>query len=97
MLELYYDEKGKEFNDLWLRMLTMEEFVTKFVNLQCYVPYLRDEKYRVYRFIGSLPPTYKENIELHMPKTMDEEIRKSKLCYHLFKQRSELTRSCKNK
>ena len=32
-----------------------------------------------------------------MPKTMDEAIRKAKLCYHLFKQRSELTRNWKNK
>ena len=66
-----------------LGLLTMEEFVTKFVNLQRYVPYFRDEKARVYRFISYLPPTYKENIEFDMPKTMDEAIRKSKLCYPL--------------
>ena len=65
----------------------MDEFVTKFVNLKCYVPYLKEEKAKVYRFISCLPPTYKENIEFEMPKTMDEEIRKDKLCYHLFKRR----------
>ena len=43
MSEIYYDEKGKEFNDLRLGTLTMDEFVTKFVNLQCYVPYLKEE------------------------------------------------------
>ena len=33
MFERYYDEKAKEFNDLRLGQFTMEEFVTKFVNL----------------------------------------------------------------
>ena len=50
----------------------MDEFVTKFVNLQCYVPYLKEKKDKVYRFISCLPPAYKENIELEMPKNMDE-------------------------
>ena len=74
-------------------MLTMEDFVIKFVNLQCYVPYPRDEKARVYRFINCLPMAYKKNIEFDMPNTMDEAIRKDKICYLLFKQRSELSRS----
>ena len=79
MSERYYDEKAKELNGLRLGMSTMEEFVTKFVNLQCYVPYLREEKARVYRFINCLPLKYKEKIEFDMPKAMDEEIRKAKL------------------
>ena len=73
----------------------MEEFVTKFVNLQRYVPFLRDEKAKVYRFINRFPSTYKENIEFEIPNTMDEAIRKVKLCYHLFKKISKLTRSWK--
>ena len=50
-----------------LGLLTMEEFVTKFVNLQRYVPYLRVENAKVYSFISCLPPVYKENIvfEIH--------------------------------
>ena len=40
----------------------MEEFVTKFVNLQRYVPYLRVEKAKVYGFISCLPPVYKKKI-----------------------------------
>ena len=64
----------------------MDALVTKFVNLQRYVPYLKEEKAKVYRFISCLPPTYKENIEFEMPKNMDEAIRKAKMCYHLFKQ-----------
>ena len=40
----------------------MEEFVTEFVNLQCYVPYLRVEKIKVYNFISCLPLVYKKKI-----------------------------------
>ena len=40
----------------------MEEFVTEFVNLQRYVPYLRVEKAKVYSFFSGLPLVYKENI-----------------------------------
>ena len=32
-----------------------------------------------------------------MPKNMDEVIRKAKLCYHLFKQRSKLSRNLQHK
>ena len=78
MSERYYDEKNKEFYDLRLGQLNMEEFVTKFVNLQRYIPYLKDETTKLHRFI-CLPSAYKDKIEFDMPKTMDEAIRKAKL------------------
>ena len=46
----------------------MEEFVIEFVNLQCYVPYIRVEKAKVYSFISCLPLVYKENIVFEIPK-----------------------------
>ena len=46
----------------------MEEFITEFVNLQCYVPYLRVEKAKVYSFINCLRLVYKENIVFEIPK-----------------------------
>ena len=44
LTELYYDEKDKEFNDMKLGQMTIDEFVTKFFSLQRYVPYLIEEK-----------------------------------------------------
>ena len=46
----------------------MEEFVTDFVNLQCYAPYLRVEKDKVYSFISCLPPVYKKKIVFEIPQ-----------------------------
>ena len=88
MSQWYYDRKSKEFNDLRLVQLSMEEFVTKLVNLQRYIPYFNDEKDKIYQFISCLSLSYKDKIEFGMPNTMYEAIRKSKLCYLLFKQRS---------
>ena len=59
----------------------MDEFIAKFTLLLCYVPYLRDEKAKVQRFLSSLPTHMKERIEFLNPKTMDEAIRKARLCY----------------
>ena len=58
---------------------------------------LKDENKKVYHFISFLPTPYKDKIEFDMPKTMDEAIRKDKICCILFKQRSELTRTLQNK
>ena len=44
MSEWYCDDKAKEFNDLRVGMLTMEDFVTKFVNLEHYVKLLKGWK-----------------------------------------------------
>lgn len=40
----FYDEKAKEFHDLRLGQMTMDEFITKFTSLLRYVPYIRKEK-----------------------------------------------------
>lgn len=52
--ERYYDEKAREFNELKLWQMTFEDFITKFLSLQRYVPYLKEEKTKVQRFINFL-------------------------------------------
>ena len=42
--EYYYDDKAKEFHELRLGQLTIDEFVTKFSSLLRYVPYISEEK-----------------------------------------------------
>ena len=55
MNERCYDDKAKEFHELRLGQLTIDEFVTKFTNLLRYVPYIREEKAKVQRFLNYLP------------------------------------------
>eukprot|EP00253_Pinus_taeda_P030673 PITA_30673 len=47
LTERFYDEKSKEFHDLRLGKLTMDEFITKFSSLLHYVPHIREEKAKV--------------------------------------------------
>jgi hypothetical protein len=45
--EIFFDEKTKEFYELKLRQLTIEEYVNKFLELLRYVPYIKAEKAKV--------------------------------------------------
>jgi len=89
LTERFYDEKAREFHDLRLGQQTMDEFVTKFTSLLRYVPYIREEKAKVQRFISSLPQAMRERIEFDNPKSMDEAIRKARICFQQNKQKGE--------
>lgn len=43
----YFDEKSKEFHDLILEKMLIKKFVTKFLSLMRYVPYLREEMEKI--------------------------------------------------
>eukprot|EP00253_Pinus_taeda_P008127 PITA_08127 len=68
----------------------MDEFITRFTSLLHYVPYIREEKTKVQRFVSSLPLSMRERIEFDNPKTMDEAIRKAQICYQQNKQKGEI-------
>ena len=81
LTEIFYDEKDKEFHDISLGKMTMDDYVTKFTSLLRYVPYLREEKAKVQRFLSSPPTRMRGRIEFVNPQTMDEAIRKAQMCY----------------
>eukprot|EP00253_Pinus_taeda_P001671 PITA_01671 len=89
LTERFYDEKAREFHDLRLGQQTMDEFITRFTSLLRYVPYIREEKAKVQRFVSNLPPYMRERIEFDNPKSMDEVIRKARICYQQSKQKGE--------
>eukprot|EP00253_Pinus_taeda_P021744 PITA_21744 len=89
LTERFYDEKAREFHDLRLGQQTMDEFITRFTSLLRYVPYIREEKAKVQRFVSSLSPYMRERIEFDNPKSMDEVIRKARICYQQSKQKGE--------
>eukprot|EP00253_Pinus_taeda_P032583 PITA_32583 len=67
----------------------MDEFITRFTSLLRYVPYIREEKAKVQRFVSSLPPYMRERIEFDNPKSMDDVIRKARICYQQSRQKGE--------
>eukprot|EP00253_Pinus_taeda_P017986 PITA_17986 len=89
LTERFDDEKAREFHDLRLGQQTMDEFIIRFTSLLRYVPYIREEKAKVQRFVSSFPPYMRERIEFDNPKSMDEVIRKARICYQQSKQKGE--------
>ena len=61
--------------------MTMEDLINKFLDLLRFVPYIKEEKVKVQRFLSCLPQDYKDIIESDNPKNLDEVLRKSMLCF----------------
>ena len=94
---MYYDDKIKEFHELRLGQLTMEEYESKFLELLRYVRYIRDDKVKIQCFLSGLPQEYKYVIEFDEPRTLEEVIRKAKYCYDQNKSKLDIHKAWKDK
>jgi hypothetical protein len=79
--EKYFDEKIKEFYELKLGKLTIEEYVSRFLDFLRYVPYIKEENVKVQWFISGLPKDYQNRIEFDEPKTIEDTIQKARYFY----------------
>jgi hypothetical protein len=73
----YYERKTKEFYELRLGQMTMEDLINKFLELLSFVPYIREDKVKIQRFLSCLPQSYRDRIEFDNPKSLSEVFRKS--------------------
>ena len=87
---MYYYGKIKEFHELKLGQMTMEEYANKFLELLMYAKYIRNDKVKIQWFISGLPWSYR-------PRTLDEIMRKAKYCYDQNKSKPELRKAWKDK
>jgi len=55
LFESYYDNKPKEFYKLIMGYMFDEDYISKFLELLQYVPYLKEKKEEVQIFISRLP------------------------------------------
>ena len=46
--EIYYERRTKEFYELRLRQMTMEDLINKFLELLRFVPYIREDKVKIH-------------------------------------------------
>jgi hypothetical protein len=53
--EHYYERKMKEFFELKLGTMTMEEYEKRFFEFLKYVDFIKDEKGEIQRFLSGLP------------------------------------------
>ena len=92
-----YDDKIKEFNEMKLGQLTMEEYANKFLELLRYFRYIRDDEVKIQCFISGLPQYYKDRIGFDEPRTLEEAIRKAKYCYYQNKGKPSIHKAWKGK
>jgi hypothetical protein len=74
MSKKYFDGKTKEFYELKLGQLTIEEYINKFFEMIRYVPYIKYEKVKMQQFISGLPQYFLERIEFDERNTLEDTI-----------------------
>lgn len=71
----YYDGEENCFYELKMGKMADDEYITKFLELLRYVPYLKDQKANIKGFISGFPMTFRDRIELLEPHTLENAIK----------------------
>ena len=77
--------------------MTMEDLVNKFLDMLRFLPYIKEENVKFKRFLSSFPWSYNDRIKFDNPKTLDEVIRKARLCIEEYKKRNDISKVWKDK
>jgi hypothetical protein len=77
----YYENKMKEFFELKLGSMSIDEYERIFLELLKYVPFIKDETINIQRCLSGFPSYIGDKIHYDDPKTMEETIRRKKCFY----------------
>jgi hypothetical protein len=83
----YYDTKMKEFFELKLGSMTIDEYERRFLELLKYVSFIKDETVKIQRYLSGLPSFVSDKIQYNDPNTLEETIRRAKCLYDQLKAR----------
>ena len=97
MSERFFHCKVQEFHELRMGSMTMDAFINRFLDLLHYVPYIKEEKVKIQRFLGCIPTSFQDIIEFNSPKTLDEILPKERLFYEKIQHKSENLKSIMEK
>jgi hypothetical protein len=70
----YYDKQMKEFFELKLGSMSIDEYERILLELLKYVPFIKDETIRIQRYLSGIPYFISDKIQYDDPKTMEETI-----------------------
>jgi hypothetical protein len=93
----YYDEKMKEFFELKLGNMTIDEYKNIFIELLKYVSFIKDETVNIQRYMSGLPSYISDKIQYDDPKTLEETIRREKCLYDQHKGNPTFQKSWEDK
>jgi hypothetical protein len=71
----FYDKKMKEFFELKLGSMSIDEYERRFLELLKYVYFIKDDTFKIQRYLSGLPPSISNKIKHDDPKTLEETIR----------------------
>ena len=69
--------------------MTNKEYTSQFLELLRYVPYFKEEKAKIQRFISGFMVEFKDKIEFVETRSLEESIQKLKHCYEQSKHKYE--------
>jgi hypothetical protein len=87
----------KEFFELKLGSMTIDEYEIIFLELLKYVPFIKDETVKIQRCLSGLPDFLSDKIQYDDPKTMEETIRRVKCLYDQHKGKPTFQRAWEDK
>jgi hypothetical protein len=68
----YYERNMKEFFELKLETMIMEEYEKRLFELLKYVDFMKDENIKIQRFLSGLPSFYSDNIQYDNPNKLEQ-------------------------
>ena len=77
----YYDKKMKEFFELKLGSMTIDDYGRRFLELLKYVVFIKDEQVKIHRYLSGMLSFISAIIHYDDPKTLEETIRHAKCLY----------------
>jgi hypothetical protein len=93
----YYDKKMKEFFELKLGSMTIDEYERRFLELLKYVSFIKDEQVKIQRYLSGMPSFISDRIQYDDPKTLEETIRRDKCLYDQHKGKETYQKSWEDK
>jgi hypothetical protein len=71
----------KEFFELKLGSMTIDEYERRFLELLKYVSFIKDETIKMQRYLSGFPLLISEKIPYDHPKTLEETIKRAKFLF----------------
>jgi hypothetical protein len=66
----YYDKKMKDFFEIKLGIMTIDEYEMRVLELMKYVSFIKDEKVKIQRYLSGIPSFINDKIQCDDPKTL---------------------------
>jgi hypothetical protein len=87
----------KEFFELKLESMTIDEYEIRFLELLKYVSFVKDEIVKIDRYLSGFPSFISDTIKYDDPKTLEESIRRAKFLYDQQRARPTFQKSWEDK